>query len=185
MTEQANNPLTPEAAEPGAPDPAAPQALVEQLRAMRAVIPEYVQLTVAQRRSLIVVAKRTDPDFVQASINSVGASPAMEQNVGSTPAALRQDTNDAQAWTAVEDEARAFLAGVVDANLVRKYRIGQKALATFAVCRRLSELPEHAHLRPHVELMSRLNRFGRKKARGKQAETPVTPAPQPQSQGAE
>ena len=184
MTEEVNKPLTPEAADTGTPDPALPQKLVEQLRAMRAVIPEYVQLTAAQRKSLIVVAKNTNPDFVQASINSVGASAAMEQNVGSSPAVLRQDTNDAQAWTAVEDEAKAFLAGIVDANLTRKYRIGQKALATFAVCRRLSEFPEHAHLRPHVELMSRLNRFGRKKARGgKQAEPPVTPAPQ--SQGAE
>lgn len=183
MTEQVKQTLTPEAADTGTPDPALPQKLVDQLRVMRAVIPEYVQLTAAQRKSLFVVAKNTDPDFVQASINSVGASAVMEQNVGSTPAAMRQDTNDAQVWTAVEDEAKAFLAGIVDANLVRKYRIGQKALAVFAVCRRLSEFPEHAHLRPHVELMSRLNRFGRKKARGKQAETPVTPAPQ--SQGAE
>jgi len=177
MTEQMKHSLNPEAAETPTGDPALPQTLVAQLRAMRAVIPAFTQLTSAQRKVLFVVAKNTDPDFVQATINGVGASPTAEQGIGSTPDELRLDTADAQAWTAVEDEAAAFLAGIVDANLIRRHRIGHKALAVYAICRGLSKLAEHAHLLPHVELMTRLNRFGKRKAK-----KPAAPAPAPATQ---
>lgn len=154
-----------------------PDALVAQLRAMRAQIPEYTQLAAAERRSLITVAKATDPEFVQAAINSIGASSNVQQAIGSTPEELRHDTMDANGWTALEDEARAFLNGIVAGNLVRKYRIGKKALAAYSIAKRLVQDPEHADLLPHVETMKRLNRFGKKRAKTAAPAAPTLPVP--------
>jgi len=166
-------------------DPATrPQTLVLQLRAMRELIPEYTQLRISEAQSLRVIATGTDPQFVQATINGVGASLNVQQALGRTPEELRQETADAASWTAVEDEARALLKGVVAANLVRRHRIGQTALAAYAIASRLSRQQEHANLLPHVEMMKRLNRFGVKK-RTKPAQpapaptTPPAPTPHP------
>jgi hypothetical protein len=160
------------------PAPATPvsvtDTLVAQLRAMRALVPEYTQLPVPEKKALITVAKSTDPDFVQSAINSIGASINVQQAVGSTPEQARQDTIDAQSWTVVEEEARSFLNGIVAANLVRRYRIGKTALAAYSIATRLvQQQPEHSDLVPHVETMKRLNRFGKKRPK------PAAPAPAP------
>ena len=168
----------PNAAAPG--DPAVtPETLVAQLRAMRGMIPDYTQLPQKDRKSLQVIAAGTNPDFVQASINGVGASDNVQQAIGQTPEELRQDTSDAQSWTAVEDEARALLTGIVAANLVRRHRIGQTALTVYAIATRLSRQKQHADLLPHVATMKRLNRFGVKKRAAKPAGPVPTPAPAP------
>jgi hypothetical protein len=165
---------------PATPVPV-PDTLVAQLRAMRALIPDYTQLSVKDKRALIPVAKATDPDFVQAAINGVGASSNVQQALGQTPEELRADTADAQNWTVVEDEARALLNGIATANLVRRYRIGRSALAAYSIATRLvQQQPEHADLLPHVETMKRLNRFGKKRAKpvsSTPAPAPSTPAP--------
>jgi hypothetical protein len=75
----------------------------------------------------------------------------------------------------VEDDLRALLDGVTAANLVRRNRIGEVALAVYAIARRLARQKQHADLLPHVETMKRLNRFGVK--RGKAAPEPPAPAP--------
>lgn len=170
---------TPGAGTATATDPAidpttGPQDLVLQLRAMQARIPEYTQLPIPDARAIRVVAKATNPEFVQATINSVDASLNVQQALGRTPDDLRQETADAAKWTAVEDEARALLNGIVAANLVRKHRIGEAALTVYSIATRLVRQKQHANLLPHVETMKRLNRFGVKKRT-----KPAQPAPAP------
>jgi hypothetical protein len=167
---ESSNPTAVAAAE----TPPDPKILIAQLRAMRDQIPEYTQLSIPARKSIRVVAG-TNPDFVRASINSVAESPNVQQALGRTPEELRQETVEAQGWTDFEDELRALLDGVAASNLVRRNRIGETALAAYAITRRLVRQKQHANLLPHVETMKRLNRFGVK--RGK-ASTP-TPAPTP------
>ena len=159
-----------------APTQVSPQAIVAQLRAIRETIPDYQQLPLADRRALQIVAKGNSTDFVQASINGVGASPVMQQALGQTPEELRQDTADAQSWSVVEDELRAMLEGVVAGNLVRFHRIGSSALAAYGLAKQLIRKPEHADLLPHVATMKKLNKFGS----GKKSKTAVaTPTPAP------
>src|SRR5258708_3643978 len=133
MSNETSSTVTPSAD----PAPAAPvsvtDTLVAQLRAMRALVPEYTQLPVPEKKAIVVVAKATDPDFVQSAINSIGASSNVQQAVGSTSDALRQDTIDAQSWTIVQQETLAFLNGIAAANLVRRYRIGKTALAAYSI----------------------------------------------------
>jgi len=170
LTHTQSNPTEPPVAAP--PDPA---VLIAQIRAMREVIPDYTQLPVSARQTMAAVAS-TDREFIRASINGIAESPTMEQAVGRNPEELRQEAAALQNWTDFEDEVRALLGGVATANLVRRNRLGEVALAAYAFARRLVRQKQHANLLPHVEMMKQLNRFGVKKAK---APTPV-PVPQPQ-----
>jgi hypothetical protein len=147
-----------------------PEAIVEQLRALRLQIPDYHQLQVTDARSLRRVA-HVAGDFIQATINTAGASPQVQTVLGKTPAELRQEDGDAGRWTAVEDELRAMLKGVAAANLTRRHRIGLTALQTYGIARQLVRQKENANLLPHVQEMKRLNTFGRSRRK--------TPPPAP------
>jgi hypothetical protein len=147
-----------------------PADMVEFFRATREHIPQFGPLQPIERLELRA-ASVTDPLFVQASINTVGASRNIESLVGRSTVDLRRETDDAAQWTAVEDELRATLEGVAAANLVRRHRIGLTALQTYNTARQLVRSKEHAHLLPHVAEMKRLNRFGKKRA----VKAPVTP----------
>lgn len=149
-----------------------PMTLIAQLRAMRELIPDYTQLPIPARQSIRVVAA-TNAEFVRASINGVAESPNVQQALGRTPEDLRQETAEAQGWSDVEDELRALLNGVAASNLVRRNRIGETALAAYAIARRLARQKQHANLLPHVDTMKRLNKFGVKRAK------PVSVAPAP------
>jgi len=154
-----------------------PEAIVETLRALREQIPEYVQLAPADARSIQPVAS-VHPDFAQAAINAIGASPMVQAVVGQTPEALQQDAESAARWSAVEDELLAMLKGVSYANLTRRNRIGEAALTAYAVSKKLVRSPEHAALLPHLALMRKANRFGR----NQQPKVPPAPAPTPTSE---
>lgn len=157
------------------PAPITPEDLVAQLRAYRERIPNYGQLTVRealQRRK----AAFLKPGFVIASINAAGASDTVQSALGQTPAAMQDQQAEIVRWTAVEDELRAMLKGVVAANLVRRHRLGTAALQTYSISRNLVRQPEHADLLPHVQEMARLSK--RKKADKKPEPKPADPAPQ-------
>ena len=153
--------------------PLTPEAMVEQLRAMRDQIPGFTQLPVRDASVLQTVA-RLDDGFVQAAINSTGASESVRSALGVTTDDLQQQKSDAARWSAVEDELRAMLRGVTAANLVRRHSLGLTALQTYNISRQLVRRSEHAVLLPHVERMKQLNKLGRKRA-------PAQPVPPPPS----
>jgi hypothetical protein len=153
-----------------------PMTLIAELRAMREKIPEYTQLPLPERQSIRVVAA-TNPEFVRASINSVAESPNVQQAIGRTPEELRQEAAEVQGWSDLEAELRVLLDGVAASNLVRRNRIGETALAAYAITRRLARQKQHANLLPHVETMKRLNKFGAKRGKSSNA-TPIPAPPQ-------
>ena len=154
-------------------EPLEPEAIAEQLRALRSHVPDFVHLPVAEVRALRGAAN-ANADFVQAAINAVGAADGIQTLFGKTSPELRQQTEEAARWTVVEDEVRALLQGVSTANVVRRHRIGLTALQTYGVVRQLARQPEFQHLLPHLQEMKRKNRFG-----GKKAAAPETPVPNP------
>src|SRR4029077_19127777 len=139
-----------------------PEALVEQLRALRLQVPDYTHLPIADKLTMRRAANAS-PEMVQASINTVGASPELTGAVGRSADDLRTDTEEAARWTAVEDELRTFLQGISATNLVRRHRIGLTALQVYSMSRQLVRQKEHAALQPHVDLMKQLNKFGKKR----------------------
>src|SRR3954452_6370711 len=104
----------------GAPaSPLAPEAIVQQLRAIRARIQE-TPLTAAQRKVLQDNRTRTPNPILPASINVIDAAEIVSTAVGQPAAEVRQLQEESNRWTAVEDELRAMLNGVSGANLVRR-----------------------------------------------------------------
>lgn len=171
METNVQNPI-PNAATDPSPTPITPEDLVAQLRAFRDRIPEYGQLTTAERLNKRRAAS-LKPGFVVASINAVGASGTVQTAVGQTAEDLVQQQSDIVRWAAVEDELRAMLKGVVSANLIRRHRLGVVALQSYSISRNLVRNPEHADLLPHVDEMKRLSKPGRKKS------DPHQPTPSP------
>jgi len=155
-----------------------PEAVVEQLRAVRESIPEYSQLTVTAKPSLRGPAN-ADLQFVNAAINAIGASPTVQNAVNRTPDGMRQEVLEVSRWTAVEDELKAMLKGVSSSNLIRRHRLGLSALQAYSISRQLVRQPEHANLLPHLDEMRRTNKFGRKRKPAPPADAEPLPIPSP------
>jgi len=155
----------PAAAEIPQPAPTmTPEEVVEQLRALRAKIGEVTPLTRAQRTTLHNRVRASNP-VLQASINVIGALDTISQAVGQQAGTVRQMHDEANRWTAVEDELRTMLSGVAGANLIRRQRIALIAAQAVGVGAQLARDPANAVLLPHVQEVRRLRKVkGRKKA---------------------
>jgi len=157
--------------------PITPDEVVQQLRALREQIPEFVVLPRSDTASMTRAAS-VGGAFVQASINAVGASDALRVAVGKTAEELRQETELAARWGAVVDELDALRAGASAAATVRRHRIGLTALQTYRMSQQLVRTKEHAHLLPHVEVMRRRAKLT--KRRGNQPQPGGESGPQPE-----
>ena len=154
-----------------------PEAVVDGLRAMRAQIGEVTPLTRAQRATLRSRTRTSNP-ILQASINVIGALENVSQAVGQPADDVRQLFDEANRWTAVEDEFRTMLSGIAGANLIRRQRIALIASQAFSIGAQLARDPAHAVLVPHVQEIRRLKSFGRRKKAAPAPGTPPPPAPQ-------
>ena len=139
-----------------------PKTIIEMLQRLESQVPDFAHLTNAQ----IIAFRRAAtlrPEWIETAVNAVGASEAVAGSIGSTYEELRQEIGDVPRWEEVEQALRAFLKGVASANLVRRHRIGLKALQVYGICRQLVRQPEHAQLLPYVEKMKEMNKLGRRK----------------------
>jgi hypothetical protein len=155
-----------------------PEAVVEGLRAMRAQIGEVTPLTPAQRATLRSRTRTSNP-ILQASVNVIGALDNVSQAVGQPADDVRQMIDEANRWTAAEDEFRTMLSGIAGANLIRRQRIALIASQAFSIGAQLARDPAHAVLVPHVQEIRRLKSFKRRKKAAQAPGTPPSPAPQP------
>jgi len=162
-----------------AQDPAVtPESVVEQLRALRAQIPNYGQLPIPTARTLRSVSS-LNAEFAQAAIHAVGASPTVQSTVGQSAEQLQAAAETAARWSMVRDELKATLDGVTSAVLTMKHSFGQSILLTYTVSKKLVKVPQHADLLPHVALMRKANRLGRSRKSLPQTPAPAPPAPVP------
>jgi hypothetical protein len=152
-----------------------PEAVVEQLRALRAQIGEVTPLTTAERQLLRRRSKTSNP-VLQASINMIGAHDLVSLAVAQPADGVRRLDDEANRWTAVEDELRTMLEGVTGANLVRRQRVVLIAGQAYNIGAQLARDPANAVLRPHVEEIKRLKRVIRRKRAGEATQSP-SPAP--------
>ena len=167
------------AADIPSPSPAlTPEAIVDGLRAMRAQIGEVTPLTPQQRIDLRNRTRTSNP-VLQASINVIGALDNVSQALGQPAGNVRQLYEEANRWTAVEDELRTMLSGVAGANLVRRQRVALVAAQAFTIGAQLARDPAHAVLVPHLQEIRRLKSFKRRKKAAQAPGTTPPPAPQP------
>ena len=153
-----------------------PEAAVEALRTMRAQFGEVAPLTPAQRKTLRGRI-RTSNYILQVSINVIGALDNVALAIGQPAADVRQMYDDANRWTAVEDELRTMLNGVSGANLIRRERISLIAAQAGTIGAQLARDPANAVLVPHVQELKRLKSFTRRKKPAQAPGTPQSPAP--------
>jgi hypothetical protein len=158
-----------------------PEAVVEQLRAMRAQLGGVTPLTAAERRLLRRRAKTSNP-VLQASINMIGAHDQVSLAVAQPADGVRRLYEEANRWTAVEDELRTLLEGVAGENLVRRQRVALIAGQAYNIGAQLARDPANAVLLPHVEEIRRLKRFTRRKKVGEATQSP-SPAPSSETSG--
>lgn len=147
-----------------------PEEVLEQLRALSQRIPLYGPLSSKDVQSINRVA-HVDRQFVEATINTLGASAAMQNALGVDADELRADLDLAARWGAVEDELLKLLKGVRSGNLTRRHHLGMAALQTYRISQQLARSSDHTELLPHIETMRRLNKFGRVRRK------PFEPAP--------
>ena len=153
-----------------------PEAVVEALRTMRAEMGgDVTPLTSAQRKTLRDKTRTSNP-VLQASINVIGALDNIAQAVGQPASDVRQMCDEANRWTAVEDEVRALLSGIIGANLIRRQEVGLLAEQAFNISAQLVRNPANAILVPHVQEIKRLKSFARRKKPAPAPGTPQSPA---------
>src|SRR5205085_2099961 len=130
------------AAADGTPPATTPEQFLEQLRAVRQQLDESTVLTPAQRRAFRDLVRST-AFSVQSSINIIGVSDNVSQAVGVPADEARQRVDVSNRWSPVEDELRAMLKSVSDANLSRKHQIALLAAQAYGVGQQLVRDPEN------------------------------------------
>lgn len=148
-----------------------PHELLEALESYEQRIPHFRQLT---NEEIIAMRKAAtlDPDWVMKAIAALGASATAQGVVGTTAEDLHVELRAVTEWHAVEARLYALLKGVTAANLIRRHRIGQKALQIYGITRLLVRQPEHAALFPFVEELQQMNKLGKRKKK------PAAPPPE-------
>jgi len=175
-----NNPATTAADTPQPTPSPTPEALVDQLRAIRTQLPESTPLTPKQRASMKRRVQTPD-DVLQASLNVIGVSDVVASAVGQPLGDVRSLQDESNRWTTVEDELKALLNSVSDANLIRKDRLALIAAQAYGVGTQLARDPANVLVAPHVKEIKRLRKVASRKK--PQPATPENPAPA-QSQSA-
>ncbi|HEY0144400.1 MAG TPA: hypothetical protein VGF48_26185 [Thermoanaerobaculia bacterium] len=139
-----------------------PDEVLEQLRALRQRIPEFVQLPKTRETGVMRKRARLNVAFAREAFGAVGASDLVQEVIGNSAEELHQAEDEMARWTIVESELSAMLSGVAAGNLVRRERIARAALQAYNVSTQLVKQEEYAYLLPHVERMKRLPKFGRR-----------------------
>jgi hypothetical protein len=149
-------------------------ATIEQIRSIRAQLPEVATLTSKQRKAL----QRTFPasaPIVQASLNVIGVSGIVSSAIGQPLDGVRTLQQEAMLWKAVEEEARNLVAGIAGANLLRRQKLAEIGAQAYAVAASAARVPVNEVLVSHVEEIKRLKKI----ARRKKSATPVPQQPSP------
>ncbi len=157
----------------------AAQALVGDVRSMRARIPDLViRDSPSATRKLVSVAT-VPPQFIELTAVAVTNSDTLVRKGGPDAARIRDLMSYAEAYGPLADELEALAQFVRHSVVTARYKAGSAALTTYAFAQRLAKLPETADLAPHVADMSRaLGKRGRN-GKSKPAPAPVPPVTPP------
>lgn len=181
---QGMDPNTAAAAEPPPPNVKLdPEAIVEQIRSLRAQMEDVTPMTPAQKRLLRSQSRKQSDAIVASSINVIGALDNVAMAIGQQPDEVRRLQTDWNRWTAVAAELRALLNGVDGANLVRRHRLGLISAQAYSIGAQLARDPAHAILVPHIQELKRLKSFSNRRKTAEDAQSPTPDQAQTPAQG--
>lgn len=142
----------------------AAQARVDELRAMRLAIPNFVIPTLNGGTRSLISAASVPAEFVELTVVAIRNSAALVRG-SADPDVTRDLISYADAYAPVADELEALAHFVRHSIAAAKNKAGAEALTTYALAQRLAKRPETADLAPHVADMRRALGLRRKKAR--------------------
>jgi len=147
---------------PNIPASLSPEAVVEQLRAIRSQIGEATPISPEQREAMRSIAKLPH-EIVQSSVNMIDFSMPMQQALGRPASDVRglQDANSR--WSAVEDELRSLLQAVSGTNFARRHQLALISAQAYSIGTQLVRDPANAALMPHVREIKRLRAIAYRK----------------------
>lgn len=178
LNQTLNPPTAPTVDTPQPPVKLTPEAIIDQIRAMRSQVDDVTPLDKAQRQQLKQRMRRQPAPVVEASISVIGSSGTVAQAVGQPIDDVVQLQTDITRWARVADELRTFFKGIDGANLVRRERLTFIASQAYSFGSQLVRDPANADLVPQVEEIKRLKVAARRK---KTAASPQSPSPTPAS----
>ena len=131
------------------------QALLQELRQMRNLIPHLVIPESQRERSRLNSAASVPPEFVELTVVAVANENALVRGEGATPAEVRDFLAYADAYSPFADELEALALFVRYSVTAARHYAGSDALTTYALAKRLAKQPQTAHLAPYVADMRR------------------------------
>ena len=153
------------------------QACVEEIRAMRQRIPNFVIPESKKATQRLSTAASVPKEFIELAAVAVKNSAMLVRGSGADPAQIRDFVNFAQAYAPVADELEALAHFIRHSVALARNKAGNDALTTYALAQRLAKRPETADLAPHVDDMRRvLSARFRKAGSRKPASTPAPKA---------
>jgi hypothetical protein len=179
MSQNQNQTVNPAVAAADTPQPTTkltPEAIVEQVRALRSQVDDVTPLDKAQRQQIKQRMRRQPALVVEASISVISSSGTVAQAVGQPAEDVLQLQSDVARWALVEAELQSFFQGIEGANLVRRERLAFIASQAYSFGSQLVRNPENKELRPQVEETQRRKIAARRK---KAQANPQSPSPSP------
>ncbi|HXH38404.1 MAG TPA: hypothetical protein VNN08_07230 [Thermoanaerobaculia bacterium] len=154
------------------------QAMIEQARAMRQQVPNFVVPSSRSESQRLIKAASVPPEFVELSAVAVTNSTPLLHGGALEPALTRDLTRFADACDPVADELEALAQFIRHSTLAARNRAGSGALTAYALAKVLAKRPETADLAPHVADMRRALNRGRKAKSQQPSSTETSSSPE-------
>lgn len=155
------------------------QARIDEIRAMRQKIPNFVIPTSKEERRKLAPSGAVPPEFVERVGAVVKNSPALTRGGAPDPEHSRDLIGYAEAYESVAGELEALAQFIRHSITVARNTAGSDALISYALAQRLAKRPEHGELIPHIAEMRRLLGPRGRKPRPRREPAPTSPDPAP------
>ncbi|HEV7485244.1 MAG TPA: hypothetical protein VGQ65_06140 [Thermoanaerobaculia bacterium] len=151
------------------------QACVEDIRAMRQRIPNFVIPDSKNAGRRLAGVASLPQQFIELAAVAVKNSAMLVRGSGADPMQLRDLMSFAEAYAPVADELEALAHFIRHSVALARNKAGNDALTTYALAQRLAKRPETADLAPHVDDMR--NALGARIRKAGSRKAPSAPAP--------
>jgi hypothetical protein len=160
------------------PHTATAQTRVDEIRAMREKIPNFVIPESNREGQRLGSVASLPPQFIELAAVAIKNTGQLS-GAGADPEEVRDLMAYADAYDPLADEFEAMAGFIRHSVTAARHRAGSIALTTYALAQRLAKRKETADLAPHVTDMR--NALGKRIRRSKAqpAPAPETPTPAP------
>lgn len=150
------------------------QARIDEIRAMRQKVPNFVFPSSKGDGRRLVNAARVPPEFIELTTVATTNTPALTRGGSLDAGTVRDLVAFADAYGPVAGDLEALARFIRHSISSAKNKAGSEALTTYALTQRLAKRPETADLAPQVEEMRRV--LGRRPRKTKSGAPPTQPS---------